>query len=128
MVRLALKDDGEVKVVTDQVGQPTYAGDLANRIIESVIGHLPFGIYHGTNSGQASWFEFAQEIFRLVGADVGRVKPVTSESFSRPAKRPAYSVLGHEKWLMSGMNELRDWKLALSEAIPTIVSAVKAEG
>ena len=128
MVRLALKDSAEVNVVTDQVGQPTFAGDLANQMVESIIQPIPFGIYHGTNSGQTSWFEFAREIFRLVDADVGRVKPVTSEAFPRPAKRPAYSVLGHDKWKDSGVEEMRDWKLALSEAMPTIFSAVKAEG
>ena len=128
MVRLALKDSAEVNVVTDQVGQPTFAGDLANQMVESIIQPIPFGIYHGTNSGQTSWFEFAREIFRLVDADVGRVKPITSEAFPRPAKRPAYSVLGHDKWKDSGVEEMRDWKLALSEAMPTIFSAVKAEG
>ena len=128
MARLALKDSAEVNVVTDQVGQPTFAGDLANQMVDSVVQRIPFGIYHGTNSGQTSWFEFAQEIFRLVDADVGRVKPVPSESFPRPAKRPAYSVLGHDKWKDSGVEEMRDWKLALSEAMPTIFSAVKAEG
>ena len=128
MVRLALKDSAEVNVVTDQVGQPTFAGDLANQMVDSVVQRIPFGIYHGTNSGQTSWFEFAREIFRLVDTDAGRVKPVTSEAFPRPAKRPAYSVLGHDKWKDSGVEEMRDWKLALSEAMPTIFSAVKAEG
>ena len=128
MVRLALKDSSEVSVVMDQIGQPTFADDLANQMVESIIQRIPFGIYHGTNSGQASWFEFAQEIFRLVDADVGRVKPVTSEAFPRPAKRPAYSVLGHDKWKDSGVNEMRLWKSALSEAMSTIVSTVKAEG
>ena len=127
MVRLALKDFAEVKVVTDQVGQPTLATDLANQIVKSILNGVPFGIYHGTNSGQGSWFDFAQEIFRLVGADVERVKPVASEAFPRPAKRPAFSVLSHDKWKDSSVKEMRDWKLALVEAMPTIISAVKAE-
>jgi len=127
MVRLALQDAAEVSVVTDQIGQPTFAGDLANQIVESALQRIPFGIYHGTNSGQGSWFEFAQEIFRLVGADVERIQPVTSEAFSRPAKRPAYSVLSHDKWKDSGVEEMRDWKLALSGAMPTIFSALKEE-
>ena len=128
MVRLALQDSAEVSVVMDQIGQPTFAGDLANQMVDSILQRIPFGIYHGTNSGQGSWFEFAQEIFRLVGADVTRVKPVTSEAFPRPAKRPAYSVLGHDKWKDLGVEEMRDWTLALSEAMPNIFSAVKAEG
>jgi dTDP-4-dehydrorhamnose reductase len=127
MARLALEDEGDVSVITDQVGQPTFAGDLAVQIVDSIQREIPFGIYHGTNSGQASWFEFAQEIFRLVGADVERVKPVGSDAFPRPAKRPAYSVLGHDKWVGSRVDEMRDWKIALMDAMPAIVSAVKVE-
>ena len=125
MVRLALQDSAEVSVVTDQIGQPTLAADLANQIVKSVLNGVPFGIYHGTNSGQGSWFEFAQEIFRLVGADVERVKPVTSKAFPRPAKRPAFSVLGHDKWIEAGVAEMRNWKLALAEAMPDIRSAIQ---
>lgn len=128
MVKLALKDEANVSVVTDQIGQPTFAGDLAVQIVDSIQKEIPFGIYHGTNSGQASWFEFAQEIFRLVGVNVARVQPVGSDAFPRPAKRPAYSVLGHDKWVGSGVDEMRDWKIALADAMPAIVSAVKAEG
>ena len=96
---------------------------------------LPFGIYHGTNSGQASWFEFAQEIFRLCGegVSVNRVVRTDSSSFVRAAKRPAYSVLGHDAWNAVGeggvsVGPMRDWKIALSEVMPSIISAVKAEG
>ena len=128
MVKLALKDEADVLVVTDQVGQPTFARDLALQIVESIQKKIPFGVYHGTNSGQASWFEFAQEIFRLVGADVSRVKPVGSDAFLRSAKRPAYSVLGHDKWVGSGVDGMRDWKIALEEAMPAIVSAIKEQG
>jgi dTDP-4-dehydrorhamnose reductase len=128
MVKLALKDEAKVSVVTDQVGQPTFARDLAVQIVDSIQKEIPFGIYHGTNSGEASWFEFAQEIFGLVGADVARVKRVGSDAFPLPAKRPAYSVLGHDKWVGSGVNEMRDWKIALVNAMPAIVSTVKAEG
>ncbi len=128
MVKLSLKDEADVSVVTDQIGQPTFAQDLAEQIVDSVQKEIPFGIYHGTNSGQASWFEFAQEIFRLVGSDVARVKPVDSDAFPQPAKRPACSVLGHDNWAGSGVDEMRDWKIALAEAMPAIVSAVKAEG
>ena len=128
MVKLASKGEADVLVVTDQVGQPTFAGDVALQIVDSIVKEIPVGVYHGTNSGQASWFEFAQEIFRLVGADVSRVKPVGSDAFLRSAKRPAYSVLGHDKWVGSGVDEMRDWKISLAEAMPAIVSAVKAEG
>ena len=127
MVRLAMKDSDNVSVVSDQVGQPTSASDLAVQIVDSVLAEIPFGIYHCTNTGQATWFEFAREIFRLVGADVSRVEPTRSDLFPRPAKRPAYSVLGHDKWIGSGVKLMRDWKIALAGAMPAIVSAVKEE-
>lgn len=134
MVRQALFNDVEVKVVDDQIGQPTSALDLAQQIISTVEAKLPYGIYHATNSGQVSWFEFAREIFRLCdGVSVERVVRTDSSSFVRAAKRPAYSVLGHEAWKAVGKDGLsvapmRDWKIALREAIPEIISAVKAEG
>lgn len=128
MTNLALNQKGEVKVVNDQVGQPTFAGDLAKQIVELVLSEAPPGIYHGTNSGEATWFEFAQEIFTLMGAEVSRVIPVSTSEFPRPAKRPAYSVLGHDAWTGTSIPAMRNWKIALQEAMPAIISAVKAEG
>lgn len=133
MTRLALLTDGEVRVVADQIGQPTFALDLANQIVNSVIAQLPFGIYHGSNSGQGSWFDLAREVFELSGALSSRVVPVSSDEFVRPAKRPAYSVLSHDGWKALGssefpVSEMRDWRLALSEAMPNIICSVKAEG
>jgi dTDP-4-dehydrorhamnose reductase len=128
MCNLAVSSDKEVKVVNDQVGQPTNANELAAQLIDLVGSEAAFGIYHGTNSGQASWFEFAQEIFKLADADVSRVIPVSTLEFPRPAKRPAYSVLGHEAWAKTTVSAMRDWQIALSEAMPSIISAVKMEG
>lgn len=128
MTKLALNGAGEVRVVNDQVGQPTFTGDLAKQIIDLVVSDSPAGIYHGTNSGQATWFEFAQEIFKLAGADVSRVVPVSSSEYPRPAKRPSYSVLGHDAWANTSVEPMRDWRIALAEAMPAIISAVKAEG
>ena len=127
MTKLALKGDGEVRVVNDQVGQPTSALDLAKQLVELGLSTSPVGIYHGTNSGQATWFEFAQEIFKLAGADVGRVTPVSSSEYPRPAKRPSCSVLSHDAWASTSVEPLRDWRIALAEAMPSIISAVKAE-
>jgi dTDP-4-dehydrorhamnose reductase len=127
MTKLALKGDGEVRVVNDQVGQPTSASDLAQQLVELGESTSPAGIYHGTNSGQATWFEFAQEIFKLSGADVGRVTPVSSSEYPRPAKRPSYSVLSHDAWASTSVKPLSDWRIALAEAMPSIISAVKAE-
>jgi dTDP-4-dehydrorhamnose reductase len=128
MVNLALNQKGEVKVVNDQIGQPTFVGDLAKQIIELVLSEAPAGIYHGTNSGQATWFEFAQAIFSFAGADVSRVIPVSTSGFPRPAKRPTYSVLGHDAWADTSVPVMRNWKIALEEAMPAIISSVKAEG
>jgi dTDP-4-dehydrorhamnose reductase len=127
MTKLALKGDGEVRVVNDQVGQPTSASDLAKQLVELGLSNSSAGIYHGTNSGQGTWFEFAQEIFKLAGVDVGRVTPVSSSEYPRPAKRPSYSVLSHDAWANTLVKPLRDWRIALADAMPAIISAAKAE-
>jgi len=127
MTRLAIKGDGEVRVVNDQMGQPTSATDLAKQLVELSLSNSPAGIYHGTNSGQGTWFEFAQEIFKLTGADVNRIVPVSSSEYPRPAKRPSYSVLSHDAWVKTSVQPMRDWRIALAEAMPAIISAVQAE-
>jgi dTDP-4-dehydrorhamnose reductase len=132
MTRLALLGDTEVRVVDDQVGQPTSALDLANQIVDTVLAELPFGIYHATNSGQASWLDFAREVFLLSDKSVSRVVPVSSSEFVRPAKRPAYSVLSHDCWSVLGtgggsVSPMRDWQLTLSESMPAILDAVREE-
>jgi dTDP-4-dehydrorhamnose reductase len=127
MTRLAIKREGEIRVVNDQVGQPTSAMDLAKQLVALGQSSAPAGIYHGTNAGQATWFEFAQEIFKLVGAQVDRVKAVSSAEFISPTKRPSYSVLGHEAWAKTSVAPMRDWKIALTEAMPAIILAVEAE-
>lgn len=128
MTKLALIGEGEVRVVNDQKGQPTFTRDLAKQIVDLDLSSAPVGIYHGTNSGQATWFEFAKEIFELSGADASRVVPVSSSESPRPAKRPSYSVLGHDAWAKTTIKPMRDWRIALVEAMPTIINAVKAEG
>jgi len=128
MTNLASNSAGEVKVVSDQLGQPTFAGDLAKQIVELVLSGAPVGVYHGTNSGQSTWFEFAQEIFKLIGADVSRLIPVSTSEYPRPAKRPSYSVLSHAAWANTTVPVMRDWRIALAEAMPAIIYAVKMEG
>ena len=128
MTRLAIKGEGEVGVVNDQVGQPTSAMDLAKQLVQLGLSASPAGIYHGTNSGQTTWFEFAREIFKLAGADVGRVTPVSSSMYLRPAKRPSFSVLSHDAWASTPVEPLRDWRIALAEAMPAIISGIKEEG
>jgi len=115
---LRLESEREtIDVVDDQIGQPTYAADLAAQIALLLDARPAAGVFHGTNSGQVSWHGFTQEIFRLIGADPSRVIAVTSEQFVRPAPRPAYSVLGHDRWADVGLAEMRDWRLAISDAM-----------
>jgi dTDP-4-dehydrorhamnose reductase len=115
MLRLAADRD-TVSVVTDQIGQPTWTVDLAAAILRLLDANAPAGVYHGTNSGQASWFDLARATFELAGLDPGRVLPTDSTAFVRPAPRPSYSVLGHAAWAESGLEEPRPWRDALGEA------------
>jgi dTDP-4-dehydrorhamnose reductase len=110
MIRLG-KERGEVGVVHDQVGSPTYTVDLARFMVE-LMETDKYGVYHATNSGICSWYEFAVEIFKQAGMDV-KVNPLTTEQFPRPAARPKYSVLSKNKITEQGLKPLRDWKEAL---------------
>ena len=127
MCSLALNSDHEVPVVDDQVGQPTNAQDLASQMVLLANSGADFGIYHGTNSGQSSWFEFAREIFRLSGADVNRVIGVSSSQYPTLAKRPKYSVLGHKSWSRQGLAPMQAWKTSLERALPGILNSVGCE-
>ncbi len=115
MVKLAASHD-TVKVVDDQLGQPTWTADLAAQIVALLDSDAPAGVYHGTNSGSASWFEFAQAVFDEAGLDPARVLPTDSSAFVRPAPRPSYSVLGHDAWARAGLTPMRPWREALAEA------------
>ena len=119
MARLAAERD-TVSVVDDQRGQPTWTVDLAAAILRLVEAEAPFGTYHGTSSGEASWCAFAQAIFSELGLDRNRVLPTTSAAFVRPAPRPAYSVLGHEAWQRAGIAPIREWREALAVAVADV--------
>ncbi|WP_371549238.1 dTDP-4-dehydrorhamnose reductase [Streptomyces sp. NBC_00554] len=128
MIKLeAVKDT--LDVVDDQRGQPTWTVDLADRLVllgqAALAGTAPAGVYHGTSSGETTWFGFTQEIFRLLGADAARVRPTTSAAFARPAPRPAYSVLGHDRWQQAGIEPIRDWSEGLSSAMPVLVAELQ---
>lgn len=97
MLRLGAQRE-ELGVVTDQVGSPTWTGDLAAAIASMVQLAIPSGTYHYTNSGVASWYDFAIAIFEEAQAlnfplQIQRVKPISTEEYPTPARRPAYSVL-----------------------------------
>ncbi len=115
MLRLAASPD-PVSVVDDQRGQPTWTVALAARIVELVDAGAPAGVFHGTATGETTWFGLARAVFTAAGLDPERVRPTDSASFVRPAPRPAYSVLGHGGWARVGLPPLRDWREALSDA------------
>lgn len=103
-------------VVNDQLGQPTWTRDLAAQIVKLVDADAPAGIYHGTNAGQASWFDFAQAVLEEAGLNPLRITPTDSSTFVRPAPRPSYSVLGHGRWEAVGISPMRPWREALHAA------------
>ncbi|MFE6257008.1 dTDP-4-dehydrorhamnose reductase [Agromyces sp. NPDC057865] len=106
-------------VVDDQLGQPTWTADLAAQLVAMLDADAPAGIYHGTNSGQATWFEFARAVLEDSGLDPERITPTDSSAFVRPAPRPSYSVLGHDAWAAAGLAPMRPWREALADAIAT---------
>jgi dTDP-4-dehydrorhamnose reductase/4-ketoreductase len=124
MLELETRRD-TLDVVDDQRGQPTWTADVATRIVDLGTklcgGEAAHGIFHATSSGEASWFDLAQEVFRIAGADPDRVRPTSSTAFPRPAPRPAYSVLGHARWQQVGLAPIRDWREALAAAFPSLV-------
>ncbi|MFE3634320.1 dTDP-4-dehydrorhamnose reductase [Streptomyces sp. NPDC059168] len=118
MLELEARRD-TLDVVDDQRGQPTWSADVASRVADLGPAGV-HGVLHATSSGEATWFDLAREVFRLAGADPDRVRPTDSRSFTRPAPRPAYSVLGHARWRGTGLEPPRDWRSALHEALPHI--------
>lgn len=119
MIRLAAERD-TVEVVDDQHGQPTWTGDLAEQIIALALSDAAPGIYHGTNAGGTTWCGLAREVFTLLGCDPNRIRPATTDESSRPAPRPAYTVLGHGRWAEAGQVPMRQWRDALRVAGPTL--------
>lgn len=115
MLKLAASKDTWA-VVDDQLGQPTWTRDLAEQIVRLVDSDAPAGIYHGTNSGQATWLDFARAVLVTQGLDPERITPTDSSAFVRPAPRPSYSVLGHDAWAAAGLKPMRDWREALDAA------------
>ena len=109
-----------VEVVDDQRGQPTWTADLAARLVAAVDVGADAGTYHGTASGDTTWFGLARRVFELAGADPERVRPTTTDRFPRPAPRPPYSVLGHDRWSRAGLGPMRHWREALDDAWPAL--------
>ena len=111
MLRIA-REKGACRVVADQRGNPTYAGDLAHHMLKLATTEH-YGVYHGTGNGICSWFELTEKIVALAGIDA-TVSPCTSAEFPSPVKRPAFSALDHAAFRTTVGDEFRPWEEALA--------------
>lgn len=112
------KTHDSLTVVSDQVGSPTYTFDLAVLLVDMVETEK-YGIYHATNEGLCSWYEFACEIFKQAGMDV-KVTPVDSSAYPAKAKRPSNSRMSKNKLTENGFNRLPAWEDALARYLEVI--------
>ncbi|WP_339832946.1 dTDP-4-dehydrorhamnose reductase [Paenibacillus sp. FSL R7-0272] len=111
----------KLQVVHDQKGSPTYTVDLALFLIE-LMGTEMYGIYHASNCGDCTWYEFTQAIFKeaqtVVGVSIqAELEPCTTEQFPRPAPRPVNSVMDHLSIRTNGLTDLRPWREGLRDFI-----------
>jgi dTDP-4-dehydrorhamnose reductase len=117
----AAADREFLDVVSDASGQPTWSGRLAGQLVAlgraAAVGQAPPGTYHGTASGSTTWYGLARAIFELSGLDPDRIRPVTSDHSRRPARRPAFSILGHARWSGAGIPPLGGWRPMLADAL-----------
>ncbi|MFC1644280.1 dTDP-4-dehydrorhamnose reductase [Candidatus Omnitrophota bacterium] len=114
------KAEGHLRVVDDQAGSPTYTKDLARALKELVLSLNKFekGIFHVSNSGRCSWYDFALEIFADVeNMDKVAVEAITSRELDRPAQRPRFSVLDNSRFQNLTGHRLRPWQEALADYI-----------
>lgn len=116
MLRLATERDS-VSVVSDQIGTPTNAVDLAECLVTIITEHSKlntedYGIYNFSNEGQCSWYDFAAEIFKVNNISIN-LQPIPTSAYPTPAKRPAYSVLDKSKIKKVFGIEIMDWKESL---------------
>jgi len=122
---LRLKDRNKLGVVFDQVGTPTYARDLAETILEVInknlekIKNKKAEIYHYSNEGVISWYDFAKAIFEIENIDI-KVNPIESKDYPTPAKRPHYSVLNKNKIKNEFNIEIPYWRESLKECLKRI--------
>lgn len=117
MLRLGKQLD-ELNVINDQVGSPTYTADLAPLLVD-MIETEKYGIYHASNEGTCSWYEFAKEIFKQSGIDV-KVNPITTDQYPTKAKRPMNSKMSKEKLQKNSFSLLPTWREALQAYLTLI--------
>jgi len=115
-----MKERTDISVVSDQYGSPTYAADLAKAIIEVIkycTVHPPVrGVYHYSNNGNISWYDFAIAIQQMAHLSC-KVHPITTDQYPTPAKRPVYTVMDKQKIRSVFGVQLKDWQVSLKECI-----------
>jgi len=120
MIRLG-KEKEQLGVIFDQIGTPTYARDLARIIMTAIEKGIQPGIYHFSNEGVISWYDFTKAIHRIAGITTCHVKPLHTEEYPTPAKRPAYSVLDKTKIKNTYGVEIPYWEESLQECIAALL-------
>ena len=124
MLRL-MADKNSISVVNDQVGSPTYAADLADVILKIIqLQEWKPGIYHFSNEGVITWFDFANAIKEIASTNTA-IHPISTAEFPTPAQRPAYSVFNKQKIQDAFGINLKDWKASLASCIQRIENAPK---
>ena len=116
MIKLGMERK-EIDVVADQVGTPTYARDLASALLTIVEKGIKPGVYHYTNEGVASWYDFTKAIHRIYGIQGCNVKPLHTDEYPTPAKRPHYSILDKTKIKKTFGIEIPHWEESLKDCI-----------
>jgi dTDP-4-dehydrorhamnose reductase len=119
MLRL-MNERKDINVVNDQTGSPTFAKDLAEVVLKIISGDVHYGIYHFSNEGMISWFDFASEIKRITGSSCN-IHPIPTAEFLTPAKRPLYSVLSKDKITSAFGIQLKDWKVSLGNCLAELL-------
>jgi dTDP-4-dehydrorhamnose reductase len=113
------KTTPRLTVVDDQLGSPTHTKDLA-AAVQHLIEKNAQGIFHVTNRGSCSWYQFAVKILQEAGIDNVEVSPIKSDQLSRPAKRPAYSVMSMQKFIKTTGKAMQPWQLGLQDYLESI--------
>ncbi len=124
MLRLAA-GEGEVRVVDDQTGSPTWASDLARGLVAAASAPVR-GVLHAVNGGATTWYGLARRVFEMAGADPARVVPSTTAEVRRPAPRPAWSVLDASAWVEAGLPALPPWEDALRRCLAEVGDQLRA--
>ena len=121
MIRLG-NERPELGVIADQIGTPTYARDLARIIMTAISKGIQPGIYHFTNEGVASWYDFTKAIHRLAGITTCHVRPLHTSEYPTAAQRPPYSILDKTKIKQTYGIEIPYWEESLKECIDKLMT------